>query len=67
MQVKIFTQHDRFRFKFSEALAALEKEVGEWSAANPNINIINIKQSFAASIGPKQVVISIWYEEQVQQ
>ncbi|MCS5591218.1 MAG: hypothetical protein NZ775_01665 [Gammaproteobacteria bacterium] len=63
MQVKIFSTRESFRFNFQKALDALEKKVNNWTATNPEISIIDIKQSVVQALGPREVVISIWYEE----
>jgi len=62
MKVKTFFQSEKFRLKFEDALNDLEVEVDQWGSNNPNAEILDIKQSFSAGIGPRQVVFSIWYK-----
>ena len=46
-----------------KALVALEGEVNDWLSDNPNINVIEIKQSVSGgSLDPAELIISVWYE-----
>jgi len=46
-----------------KALVTLEGEVNDWLSDNPNINVIEIKQSVSGgSLDPAELIISVWYE-----
>jgi hypothetical protein len=43
-------------------LQSLEDEVNAWLGQNPNINVVNIKQSASGgSFSPTSLSISVWY------
>ncbi len=43
-------------------LQRLEDEVNAWLEQNPNINVVNIKQSASGgSFSPTSLCISVWY------
>ncbi len=43
-------------------LQSLEDEVNAWLGQNPNINVVNIKQSASGgSFNPTSLSISVWY------
>ncbi len=43
-------------------LQSLEDEVNAWLEQNPNINVVNIKQSASGgSFSPTSLSISVWY------
>lgn len=43
-------------------LQRLEDEVNAWLEQNPNINVVNIKQSASGgSLSPTSLSISVWY------
>jgi len=43
-------------------LQSLEHEVNAWLEQNPNINVVNIKQSASGgSFSPTSLSISVWY------
>lgn len=45
-------------------LQSLEDEVNAWLEQNPNINVVNIKQSASGgSFSPTSLSISVWYSK----
>ncbi|MDE0980261.1 MAG: hypothetical protein OSA78_09725, partial [Flavobacteriales bacterium] len=63
MKVKIFSGREAFRYKFQKALDAVEKEVNDWMAVHPQVDVIETKQTIVQSFGPREIVISIWYQD----
>jgi hypothetical protein len=65
MQVKVFDTYSSgviMRIK-RNIIDALEDQVNVWLKDNPDIKVVEIKQSAAGgSWGPIQLFISIWYE-----
>lgn len=68
MQVKIFSKKGGMFSDLKKALVALEGETYGWLSVNPNINVIEVKQSASGgSLEPAEFIITFWYEEQAQQ
>ena len=68
VQVKIFSKKGGMFSDLKKALVALEGEINDWLSVNPNINVIEIKQSVAGgSLDPAELIISLCYEEKSQQ
>ena len=65
MQVKVFDAYSSGfinRVKRS-MLDSIEDRVNQWLKENPDISVVEIKQSAAGgSWGPIQLIISVWYE-----
>ena len=65
MKVKIFKQSG-YMFYFGrrpKSKQILENKINEWLASNPDIKILEIKQSCCGgSFNPSLTIISIWYE-----
>jgi hypothetical protein len=65
MQVKVFDAYssgfiNRIRRNMIEGL---EDQLNRWLKDNPDIKVVEIKQSAAGgSWGPIQLLVSIWYE-----
>ena len=62
MKVKMFSKCGRY-FGKSNIAASLEGEINVWLESEPEIKVINIKQtSCGGSLEPGQHLISVWYE-----
>jgi hypothetical protein len=63
MQVKLFVQ-DKSPFRsWRGFLERIETEINAWLAENPDIRVVDIKQSSnGGSFDTSKVFISIWYE-----
>lgn len=65
MKTKIF-KVSGYSFYFGtkpKSKQILEDEINDWLAANPDIKIVDIKQSCCGgSLNPSITVVSIWYE-----
>ena len=58
MKIKLFGKEG------SKKILGLEEEVNVWLQQNPNIKIIDIKQSASGgSLADTKFYISVWYEE----
>ncbi len=61
MKVKLFFMSNLEKRKRVN-LQSLEDEVNAWLEQNPNINVVNIKQSASGgSLNPTSLSISVWY------
>lgn len=59
MKMKMFGKED------SKKILEMEDEVNQWLTQNPNIEVIDIRQSAAGgSMANTKVYITIWYEDQ---
>jgi hypothetical protein len=67
MQVKLFIK-DKSSFRsWRRHTQEFEDEINTWLAANPQIRVVDIKQSSnGGSFDTTKVVISIWYELNVE-
>ena len=62
MKVKMFSKCGRY-FSKSNIAVSLESEINVWLESEPEIKVINIKQtSCGGSLEPGQHLISVWYE-----
>jgi hypothetical protein len=62
MKVKIFSKCGRY-FGKSNIAASLEGEINVWLESEPEIKVVDIKQtSCGGSLEPGQHLISVWYE-----
>ena len=63
MKTKIFAISGGYFRGISKTASYLEREINAWLNANPEIKIIDIKQSSCGgSVEPSKIFISIWYE-----
>ena len=63
MKTKLFFKNNMEKRK-PEPSQALEDEINTWLSQNPNIKIVDIKQSSSGgSFSLSSVCISLWYEE----
>ncbi len=61
MKMKLFFMSNLEKRKRAN-LQSLEDEVNAWLEQNPNINVVNIKQSASGgSFSPTSLSISVWY------
>ena len=59
MKVKVFSNYLLSR----KSLDKLEDQVNRWLKDNPEVKVMEIKQSWAGGgLGPGQLLISLWYE-----
>ncbi len=69
MQVKLFWKKNPGvgpYGKSNENGIAMESEINAWLRENPNIKVVDIKQSASGgSWGPMLWSVSIWYEESI--
>ena len=62
MKVKMFSKCGRY-FGKSNIAASLEGEINVWLESEPEIKVVDIKQtSCGGSFEPGQHLISVWYE-----
>jgi|TARA_B100000809_G_scaffold110382_2_gene108935 hypothetical protein len=62
MKVKMFSKCGRY-FGKSNIAASLEGEINVWLESEPEIKVVDIKQtSCGGSLEPGQHLISVWYE-----
>ena len=60
MKMKLFGKENA---KKGLIVLELEKEINQWLAENPNIKIVDIKQSASGgSLHVTKLFVSIWYE-----
>ncbi len=63
MKVKLFIR-DKGLSRWARFAQALEEEINAWLAENPEIRIVDIRQSSnGGSFDSTKVIISVWYEE----
>ena len=63
MKTKIFAISGGYFRNISRTALDLEEKINAWIEANPEIKIIDIKQSSCGgSLEPSNTIISIWYE-----
>ena len=63
MLVKLFAASAGYFTSIVRAASRLEQEVNDWLQANPEIRVLDIKQSSnGGSAEPSKIVLSIWYE-----
>jgi hypothetical protein len=66
MKTKIFAISGGYFRNISRTALDLEEKINAWIEANPEIKIIDIKQSSCGgSLEPSNTIISIWYELEV--
>ena len=59
MNVKVFSSYLLSR----KSLDKLEDQVNRWLKDNPEVKVMEIKQTVVGGgLGPSQLLISIWYE-----
>ena len=62
MKVKMFSKCGRY-FGKSNIAVSLESEINVWLESEPEIKVVDIKQtSCGGSLEPGQHLISVWYE-----
>ena len=62
MKVKMFSKCGRY-FGKSNIAASLEGEINVWLESEPEIKVVDIKQtSCGGSLEPGKHLISVWYE-----
>ena len=63
MKVKMFTKRDSLFKRQGVAAASLEGEINVWLESEPEIKVVDIKQtSCGGSFESGQHLISVWYE-----
>ena len=63
MKVKMFSKRDTYFGKYEKVAASLEGEINVWLESEPEIKVVDIKQtSCGGSLEPGQHLISVWYE-----
>lgn len=66
MKVKIFSKSGSILSQESKVLANLEQEINSWLESNPDIKILDIKQSSCGgSLETAKHLITVWYETDV--
>ena len=63
MKVKMFYQSHGYFGRSQKVVASLEGEINVWLESEPEIKVVDIKQtSCGGSLEPGQHLISVWYE-----
>lgn len=67
MQVKLFLKDKSPLRSWRRHTQDFEDEINSWLAANPQIRVVDVKQSSnGGSFDTTKIVISIWYELNIE-